>query len=289
MTTHPRTFTAAEIRALEGPLLDAGIPLMARAAGALAEHVSRQLRSGSAPADERTGHGHGHAGGEHTVAGQAHASGEHTGATSPTATPAADRPAAHDLDAASRNSGRAAGPPRIMLLVGGGDNGGDALFAGATLARGGSIVEIAPTSDRMHPAGLAEALAAGAHIVTIADDEPAEVAARAASADVIVDGILGLGRGGTAAGGSPALRGRAREIVAATVRELRAAGIRPFVVAVDLPSGVDPDSGDVTDPDAVLTADLTVTFIGVKTGLVRAPAADFAGEVVLETLGVEGG
>ncbi len=78
------------------------------------------------------------------------------------------------------------------------------------------------------------------------------------SAAVIVDGILGTG---TSA--SPALRGAARELVAAAIPVVRARGMP--VVAVDLPSGIGPDDGAVPDP-TVLSATITVTFGAVKAG-----------------------
>lgn len=171
---------------------------------------------------------------------------------------------------------------RIVILAGGGDNGGDALFAGAELARAGARVEITRTARRVHDAAFAAALAAGA--VQLPDDDPGRLAHDIARADAILDGILGIGSGGRAAGGSPQLRGRAHELITAISRACAGSARRPFVIAVDLPSGIDPDSGEVPAPGAVLPADLTITFIGVKAGLMREPGRSFAGEVILEPL-----
>ncbi len=96
---------------------------------------------------------------------------------------------------------------------------------------------------------------------------------------MIVDGILGTG---TSA--SPALRGRAREIVAALLPVTRGKHA-PLVVAVDIPSGVHPDDGSVPDP-TVLAADLTVTFGACKTGLLLAPAVEFVGRLVVVDIGL---
>jgi hydroxyethylthiazole kinase-like uncharacterized protein yjeF len=164
---------------------------------------------------------------------------------------------------------RDADPGRVLLLVGSGDNGGDALFAGATLAREGCAVSIIETVDRTHPEGLAAARGAGAVSVT-------EPVGAAASVDVIVDGTLGTG-----SAASPALRGRARDIVAA----LRERPCRAAVVAVDLPSGIQPDDGSVPDP-TVLPADITVTFGGYKAGLLRGRGAELAGDVRLVDIGI---
>jgi len=98
------------------------------------------------------------------------------------------------------------------------------------------------------------------------------------SAAVVVDGILGTG---TSA--APALRGPARELVAAAIPIVRDRGVP--VVAVDLPSGIHPDDGSVPDP-TVLPATVTVTFGAVKAGLLLEPAAGYAGRVELVDLGL---
>src|SRR5215204_1392561 len=77
---------------------------------------------------------------------------------------------------------------RVVLLVGAGNNGGDALWAGAFLRRGGAAVTavlLAP--DKAHPAGLAALRRSGGRVVgTDAAGELVELA------DVVVDGIIGL-------------------------------------------------------------------------------------------------
>ncbi|WP_234031219.1 NAD(P)H-hydrate epimerase [Mycetocola zhujimingii] len=169
-------------------------------------------------------------------------------------------------------------PGRVLLLVGPGNNGGDALFAGAELAAAGVDVTVLPTADRMHDEGRAAVLDAGARMLS-ADIDTDAVTSVAKKSDVVVDGILGTGTSD-----SPALRGRAREIVAAILPVL--AGKRPpVVVAVDLPSGVHPDDGTVPDP-TVLHADLTVTFGACKTGLLIPPAAGYAGRIEVVDIGL---
>ena len=165
---------------------------------------------------------------------------------------------------------------RVLLLVGSGNNGADALYAGAILAEGGADVTIVRTGDRVHAAALESALAAGGHDPGAGGPTPAEVAGLAASVDLVVDGILGTGTGA-----NPALRGRGRELVAAVL----AAGATAPVVAVDIPSGIGPDDGSVPDP-CVLRATLTVTFGGYKAGLLLDPARGYAGEVRLIDIGL---
>jgi hydroxyethylthiazole kinase-like uncharacterized protein yjeF len=162
----------------------------------------------------------------------------------------------------------------VLLLVGSGDNGGDALYAGARLAdRGAAVTARLLAPDRAHRAGLAALTAAGGRVV---DRPPARV-------DLVLDGIVGIG-------GKGGLREPAARIVA-DLAELRdRSGGRPPVVAVDVPSGVEVDTGDVPDangagPTAV-TADLTVTFGCLKPALVVGPAAALAGEVELVDIGL---
>ncbi|WIB13895.1 NAD(P)H-hydrate epimerase [Curtobacterium sp. MCPF17_052] len=71
----------------------------------------------------------------------------------------------------------------------------------------------------------------------------------------------------------------------AGLRELAREQRAPFVVAVDVPSGIDVDTGGIAD-DHVLHADVTVTFGGVKAGLLRGPAATLAGRIELVDVGI---
>jgi hydroxyethylthiazole kinase-like uncharacterized protein yjeF len=151
----------------------------------------------------------------------------------------------------------------VLLLVGSGDNGGDALYAGARLAaRGAQVRALLLRPDRVHLAGLAALRQAGGF--TVRDLPP--------RADLIVDGIVGIG----ASGG---LRPEAAAIVAA-LRDLGGP-----VVAVDVPSGVAVDTGDV--PGDAVTADVTVTFGCLKPAHVVGPAAPRAGQVELVDIGLQ--
>jgi hydroxyethylthiazole kinase-like uncharacterized protein yjeF len=150
---------------------------------------------------------------------------------------------------------------RVLLLVGSGDNGGDALFAGAMLAGRGARVEAVAVSDTVHEAGLAALRAAGGRCVELAG---------IAAPHVVVDGIVGIG-------GRPGLRDRARD----AVRAVRGVPM----VAVDVPSGVDVDTGRL-EGDHV-TADLTVTFGTHKLCHLVEPAASACGVVHLVDLGLD--
>nr|WP_223207896.1 NAD(P)H-hydrate dehydratase [Actinopolyspora erythraea] len=159
--------------------------------------------------------------------------------------------------------GRVAGR-RVALLVGAGNNGGDALWAGALLRdRGVGVTAVLLSPGKAHAEGLRALRAAGGRVVEAGGSaltaDAAEVVRRA---DVVVDGIVGL-----------AAHGPLRPLAAAAVEQVAAP-----VVAVDLPSGVDPVTGAVEGP--AVSATVTVTFGGRKpchvlgAGLVRSGRLD---------------
>ncbi|RAY15111.1 bifunctional ADP-dependent NAD(P)H-hydrate dehydratase/NAD(P)H-hydrate epimerase [Actinomadura craniellae] len=150
----------------------------------------------------------------------------------------------------------------VVLLVGGGDNGGDALYAGERLARRGARVVAVPAGSRTHPAGLAALLAAGGRLGDAAEID---------TADLVIDGLTGIGGGGAL-----------REPYAALAR--RANETPGLVVACDVPSGVDANSGRV-EGEAV-RADVTVTFGTHKPGLFIDPGAARCGVVELVDIGL---
>lgn len=156
---------------------------------------------------------------------------------------------------------------RVVLLVGSGDNGGDALYAGARLARrGAGVAAVLLAPERAHTGGLAALKRAGGRVVGV--DGADELIRRA---DLLLDGIVGIG-------GKGGLRPDAAQLAEA------ADTARVTVVAVDLPSGVDADTGEVRG--AAVRADLTVTFGTHKPGLLIDPAREYAGSVRLVDIGL---
>ncbi|RBY91646.1 bifunctional ADP-dependent NAD(P)H-hydrate dehydratase/NAD(P)H-hydrate epimerase [Blastococcus sp. TBT05-19] len=154
-----------------------------------------------------------------------------------------------------------------VLLVGAGDNGGDALHAGALLAgRGVRVTAVLLAPERAHPGGLAALRRAGGR--TVAPDDAGPVLDRA---DLVLDGIVGIG-------GVGSLRPPAAALVE------RAASGPALMVAVDVPSGVDADTGAVEG--AAFPATHTVTFGAVKPGLVVGEGRACAGEVHLVDIGL---
>ncbi|WP_257001581.1 NAD(P)H-hydrate epimerase, partial [Streptomyces albidoflavus] len=171
---------------------------------------------------------------------------------------------------------------RVVLLIGAGGNGGDALYAGARLVRrGAGVTALLLTPAKAHAGGLAALAAAGGEIIETAEETATDPAYAAlwhhvermlTRADLVVDGITGLG-------GHGGLRtGAARLAHAAEADQVP-------VVAVDLPSGVDADTGEVHGP--AVTADLTVTFGTHKPGLLVDPAREHAGTVRLIDIGLD--
>ncbi|TJZ81656.1 NAD(P)H-hydrate dehydratase [Rhodococcus oryzae] len=150
---------------------------------------------------------------------------------------------------------------RVTLLVGSGDNGGDALWAGAMLRRRGVAVRaVLLDPDRVHAAGLAALRAVGGRVEVGADADLGDP-------DLVVDGIVGISG-----------RGPLRPAAAALVARVGAP-----IVAVDLPSGVDPDTGVTAGP--AVTASVTVAFGALKP--VHALAAAHCGRVELVDIGLD--
>ncbi|NYD76908.1 hydroxyethylthiazole kinase-like uncharacterized protein yjeF [Arthrobacter cupressi] len=185
--------------------------------------------------------------------------------------------AAHGLAAAVvrelQRRGRRIYGSAVTVLAGKGNNGGDGLFAAAKLASRGMRTTAVLTADAAHPEALAAFLSAGGRAHRLAPENAEELAVLTAGDDAIIDSVLGTGaRGG--------LRGAAAELVS-LLQELRPA----LVVACDIPSGVDADTGEVHWP--VLPADVTVTFGGIKAGLLADPGEEYAGRVELVRIGIE--
>lgn len=133
---------------------------------------------------------------------------------------------------------------RVAVLAGAGNNGGDALYAAGHLASAGHNVAVVQTARSVHQAGLKAACSAGAVAMEWSDGAiPVDVREALAVADLVIDGILGIG-------GRPGL-----PVHLTQLQEEFAEGA--YVIAVDLPSGCDP--AGLIESDR-LVADETVTF-----------------------------
>ena len=159
-----------------------------------------------------------------------------------------------------------------IILVGKGHNGGDGLVAARRLAEAGHRVRIvlAEPPDRMEPETVRQWEIAWR--LGIRTDLYSPGANHLSDCDALLDALLGTG-----------VRGAPREPYASLIREANASG-RP-IVAVDVPSGLDADTGRPYDP--CIRAELTVTFALPKSGLVQDPALAFVGRVVVRPIGID--
>ena len=174
--------------------------------------------------------------------------------------------------------------PRVLVLAGSGNNGRDGVVAGRRLAARGAQVHVwYGARHPMSPAEIRDLTAEGIGLYQFGPDTATEIGSRLyqglRGSDVVIDGLLGVGA-----------RGPLRPDlvpVADAVRSARAVSDGLRVVAVDLPSGIDADTGEV--PGRAITADITVTFGAVKAGLLRFPAANYVGRLVAKPIGLPHG
>jgi len=191
---------------------------------------------------------------------------------------------------------------QVTVLVGPGNNGGDGLVAGRIIAQeSGARVRfyLVKARDPEKDDVFKAAQETGAFIAYADDDTRYRVLTQlVASAALVIDALYGIGT-------NPPLRADAVKIFRAIHKALadnfvpEAEGItydptapftprtgHPYILAVDCPSGLNCDSGEI-DPNA-LPAEETITFIGAKTGLFQFPGAASAGDVRVATLGIAG-
>jgi len=150
-------------------------------------------------------------------------------------------------------SARLGGPGgrRVVAMVGAGNNGGDALYAVASLARDGATAVVLTVAQSVHEGGLRAAREAGVLVLDAVGgggDSASVVSSALREADLVIDGIVGIG-------GRPGLSPQIEAL-------LHEVSDTAYVLAVDLPSGADPE-GEVATKSCVF-ADETVTFIAAK-------------------------
>lgn len=190
----------------------------------------------------------------------------------------------------------------ILILVGPGNNGGDGLVAGRYLAEAGADVAFYlyrprdPEQDENYAAVERRGLF---NVIAAHDQQYCVLGLRLRTADILVDALLGTGVdrpiGGElavllrevqaglqarAAGEAPAQPA----LVAMTSVTPGPPADRPSVVAVDVPSGLNSDSGALDR--LAIAADLTVTFAGPKRGYFIFPGAAAVGELVVADIGI---
>lgn len=168
----------------------------------------------------------------------------------------------------------------ILGLVGSGNNGGDTLVALAELANRGwnALAYIVKSREKDDPL-IKRLESKGGSILEFSED-PGLKSLKSAIKDhsILMDGILGTGI-------NLPLRGELADTLGFTKKILQQIHVRPKVVAVDCPSGVDCDTGQVADE--CLQADMTVTMAAVKRGLLEFPANNYIGELKLVGIGLK--
>ena len=161
----------------------------------------------------------------------------------------------------------------VMGLIGSGNNGGDGLVALAWLAQNGWETRAYLVRPRAEDdPSLAAFVEAGGVTLSLDDDpEFAHLDAWLDASLVLLDAVLGTG-----------FQLPMREAIGKVLAHVAGSSTKPFVVAVDCPSGVDCDNGEAADE--CISADLTVSMAAVKQGMLRLPAWQLVGE--LETVDI---
>lgn len=168
----------------------------------------------------------------------------------------------------------------ILALVGSGNNGGDALVALDYLMKWGWTAVAGLFSAReSQDILLKRVLAGGGELVDCFDTEDNYPVLKdwLDKSSILLDGVLGTGI-------RLPIRQPLETLLRKTKEYLQVVDDKPIVVAVDCPSGVDCDTGEVSP--ACIQADLTVTMAAVKQGLLKFPAYDYVGELELVEIGL---
>lgn len=163
---------------------------------------------------------------------------------------------------------------RILIIAGPGNNGGDGCEAASVLAQHGAkiFIHIKPSSGSLSPDSVSAFEHAVENKCELIELEEIDFS----SYDLVIDALFGIGL-------SQPIRAPYRDLIVAlnSTHEQQAVP----VLAVDVPSGCDADTGCVVGPEGVaVRADKTITFIANKIGLHTAVGRDYAGVVEVNTL-----
>jgi len=166
----------------------------------------------------------------------------------------------------------------ILLLIGPGNNGGDGLVAARHLHDWDAVVHLylprkRPESDVNYQLTQQRAI----HTIVAGQDEPEDLGILLSSVDAVVDSLFGTGRLRQIKDDFLQILAKVRE-----AKEERRSGMQ--IVAVDLPSGLDSDTGAVDS--ACLEADVTITLAYPKQGLFAFPGAAKVGRLIVVDIGI---
>jgi NAD(P)H-hydrate epimerase len=167
---------------------------------------------------------------------------------------------------------------QVLGFVGPGNNGGDTLVALTHLAEKGWKARAYLIKRKASGDALVKRLeeADGEVYLADKDSEFQQLTAFLETADVVLDGVLGTGF-------KLPLKSDISKILGKIKIILKTIEWQPLIVAVDCPSGVDCDTGEVAEE--CITADATVTMAAVKQGLLKLPAYDYVGELRVIEIG----
>lgn len=168
---------------------------------------------------------------------------------------------------------------RVVILVGIGNNGGDGLVVGHHLSEAGAQVAIYLAKERPETDANLKRLTDKQIFIAIHDaDQGARILKKLLqSADMVVDSLLGTGF-------RLPLKGSLKDLLTMAKSVLDKRDIQPAIVAVDCPSGLDCDTGEISQE--ALQADLTVTLGAAKPGLLLFPGASAVGKLVIGSIGL---
>lgn len=163
----------------------------------------------------------------------------------------------------------------ILILVGPGNNGGDGLVAARYLHDWGANVQVYSPKPRSD-ADPHYQMVLHRGIASASADQGIVLEGMLATSDVIVDSLFGTGK-------SRPLEGVFKEILE-KVRDSISIRPKTKLIAIDLPSGLNSDTGEV-DASCV-RSDLTITLANPKMGLFRFPGAAMIGELIIADIGI---
>ena len=158
----------------------------------------------------------------------------------------------------------------VVILCGGGNNGGDGFAAARLLSERGANVTAVMLKPRDSYSGDAKTNLERCQTIVEAVDDPLATLGKLGSNDLIIDAIFGTG-----------LDSDVREREAGVIEWINGQDVP--VLAVDIPSGLDCDTGKPLGVAA--WADRTVTFIATKVGFTKAGASEYTGEVIVADIG----
>lgn len=170
------------------------------------------------------------------------------------------------------------GGMKVVVVSGTGNNGGDGFVVARHMAAYGSLVKVfllgtdddVKTVEASHNLKIIKEMRRSVELFRLSDESFRENLKQSLSeADIIIDAIFGTG-----------IKGQLKEPHASVINMINAS--KAFKLAVDVPSGLDPLTGDVCG--GAVKADATVTFHCAKKGLFA--REDLVGELIVANIGI---